>query len=77
MVENIIINGKKIYRVAYSYLDKTKANENLFPDFIKVYTDILSTENNIFTFTYKAESSQFKEGLTVYDNVLKSLEWSQ
>ena len=77
LVENIIISGRKAYRVAYSYLEEHKAKEHLFPDFINVYTDILITENNIFSFTYKAESSQFKEGLSVYNNILKSLEWNR
>jgi hypothetical protein len=77
LVENIIISGKKTYRVAYSYLEKNQAKENLFPNFIEVYTDIIITENSIFSFTYKAESSQFKEGLAVYNNILKSLEWNK
>ena len=77
LVENIIISGKKAYRVAYSYLEKNNANENLFPNFMEVYTDIIITENNIFTFTYRAESSQFEEGRTIYNNILKSLEWNK
>lgn len=77
LVENIIISGKKTYRVAYSYLEKNQAKENLFPNFIEVYTDIIITENSILSFTYKAESSQFKEGLAVYNNILKSLEWNK
>jgi RsiW-degrading membrane proteinase PrsW (M82 family) len=77
MVENIVISGKKAYRVAYSYIEKNQSNETLFPRFFKVYTDILITEKSIFTFTYKSESPQFKEGLAVYNNILKSLEWSE
>jgi RsiW-degrading membrane proteinase PrsW (M82 family) len=77
LVENIIISGKKAHRVAYSYLDQNQAEESLFPDVIQAYTDILITQNNIFSFTYKAESSQFEEGLVVYSKILKSLEWSE
>jgi RsiW-degrading membrane proteinase PrsW (M82 family) len=77
LVENIIISGKKVYRIAYSSLKSDQTKEDLFPSFIKVYTDILITENHIFTFTYQAESSQFKEGLAVYNNILKSLKWSK
>ncbi|MGD8539171.1 MAG: PrsW family glutamic-type intramembrane protease [Candidatus Aminicenantes bacterium] len=77
LVENILISGKKTYRVAYSYLEERQVNEYPFPNFIKVYTDILITEKAIFSFTYKAESSHFKEGLPVYDNILKSLEWNE
>jgi RsiW-degrading membrane proteinase PrsW (M82 family) len=74
LVENIIINGKKVYRIAYSYLDKNQARNKLFPNFIEVYTDIIITEKHIFSFTYKAESSQFMDGLVVYTNILKSLQ---
>jgi RsiW-degrading membrane proteinase PrsW (M82 family) len=77
LVENINISGNKAYRVAYSYLDKKQASDRLFPNFIKVYTDIIFTEKNIFSFTYKAESSQFEDGLVRYNNILKSLEWKE
>jgi RsiW-degrading membrane proteinase PrsW (M82 family) len=77
LVENIIISGKKAYRVAYSYLEQDQAKENPFPDYTKLYTDILITDDTIFSFTYKAESSQFKEGLLVYDKILKSLKWNE
>jgi RsiW-degrading membrane proteinase PrsW (M82 family) len=77
LVENIIISGKKAYRVAYSYLEERKVKEHLFPNFVKAYTDIIITEKNIFSFTYKAESSQFKDGLFVYDTILKSLDWNE
>lgn len=73
LVENIVISGKKTYRIAYSYLDKNQTRNKLFPNFIEVYTDIIITERYIFSFTYKAESSQFMEGLSVYSNILKSL----
>jgi RsiW-degrading membrane proteinase PrsW (M82 family) len=74
LVENIIISGKKTYRIAYSYLDKNQARNKLFPNFIEVYTDIIITEKHIFSFTYKAESSQFIDGLAIYTNILKSLQ---
>ena len=77
LVENFTITGKKAYRIAYSYLEEHQAKDPLFPSFIQVYTDILITEKNIFSFTYKAESSQFKEGLSVYDNILKSLTFGE
>jgi hypothetical protein len=77
LVENIVISGKKAYRVAFSYMEKTQSKENLFPNFIKVYTDIFVTENNIISFTYKAEASQFREGLAVYNTILKSLKWNE
>jgi RsiW-degrading membrane proteinase PrsW (M82 family) len=77
LVENIIISGKKAYRVAYSYLENNQAKKSMFPKFIEIYTDIIITENNIFSFTYKAESSQFEGGLAVYNTILKSLEWNK
>jgi RsiW-degrading membrane proteinase PrsW (M82 family) len=77
LVENIVISGKKAYRVAFSYMEKTQSKENLFPNFIKVYTDIIITENNIISFTYKADASQFREGLAVYNTILKSLKWNE
>jgi RsiW-degrading membrane proteinase PrsW (M82 family) len=78
LVENIIISGKKGYRVAYSTVEKKDPpSENLFPRFIQMYTDILIADKTIFTFTYKAEASQFKEGLAIYDDILKSLRWSE
>jgi hypothetical protein len=79
LVENIIIGGKKGYRVAYSTIEKNDPppHENLFPRFIQFYTDILITDKTIFTLTYKAEASQFKEGLEIYKNILKSLKWSK
>ena len=77
LVENLTISGKKAYRVAYSYLEEHNTKGHLFPNFIKAYTDILITDNNIFSFTYKAESSQFKEGLSAYDKILKSLELNE
>jgi RsiW-degrading membrane proteinase PrsW (M82 family) len=75
LVENIIISGKKAYRVAYSYLDKNRVKEMLFPNFIKVYTDIIITERTVFSFTYKAKSTQFEAGLAVYNKILKNCEW--
>ncbi len=77
LVENFTVNGKKAYRIAYSYLEEHQAKDPLFPSFIQVYTDILITDKNIFSFTYKAGSSQFKEGLSVYNNILKSITFDE
>lgn len=77
LVENIVISGKKAYRVAYSYSEQHQAKKSLFPNFIQVYTDILITDKTIFSFTYKAESSQFEGGLEIYNTILKNLKWNE
>ncbi|MBN1222299.1 MAG: hypothetical protein JXB23_03570 [Candidatus Aminicenantes bacterium] len=75
LIETMQLSGKKARRIAYSYLEKGRRPEFPFPEFIKVYTDIITLNEDVIVFSYKAASEHFEEGLLLYDRILNSLKW--
>jgi len=77
LVEPIQVKEKKGQRIAYSYLEKNTLPDSLFPEFIKVYTDIFPSGKNFIILTYKAASDHFEEGLLLYQRIMDSLKWDE
>ena len=77
LVEGIHIGGKKGRRIAYSFLKKSETKGALFPQLIKVHTDVFVHDNEYIIFSYKADSAHFEKGLPQYNKILASLKWQK